>query len=150
MQLSLELQIGVAGQIHKTIWRLRKAGARRVALQFPEGLLMFSCVIADILERQAAPLLLPSCVSLHPLCTLACCVPVSDNEVGLVPAWGSACGSICAPTPARAPADMGEKRGKERVGSERGGERSSLRISMHADVCVCGRVHVCGSLLVPV
>ncbi|KAI8104283.1 hypothetical protein M9434_002843 [Picochlorum sp. BPE23] len=40
-------------EIHKTVWRLRQAKARRVALQFPEGLLMYSCVIADILESFA-------------------------------------------------------------------------------------------------
>ena len=38
-------------QIHKTVARVRQLGARRVALQFPEGLLMYACVIADILER---------------------------------------------------------------------------------------------------
>jgi len=37
-------------EIHKTVWRLRQAGATRVALQFPEGLLLYACVIADILE----------------------------------------------------------------------------------------------------
>jgi 2-(3-amino-3-carboxypropyl)histidine synthase len=37
-------------EIHKTIWRIRQAGATRVALQFPEGLLLYACVIADILE----------------------------------------------------------------------------------------------------
>lgn len=42
-------------EIPKTIWRLRQAKATRVALQFPEGLQMFSCVIADILERFCAP-----------------------------------------------------------------------------------------------
>jgi hypothetical protein len=44
-----------AVQIHKTIWRLKQAAAKRVALQFPEGLLMFSCVIADILETCVPP-----------------------------------------------------------------------------------------------
>ena len=38
-------------ELHKTVWRLRTARARRVALQFPEGLLLYACVIADILER---------------------------------------------------------------------------------------------------
>jgi hypothetical protein len=38
-------------QIHKTVWRIQQLAARRVAVQFPEGLLMYSCVIADILER---------------------------------------------------------------------------------------------------
>ncbi|XP_018603778.2 2-(3-amino-3-carboxypropyl)histidine synthase subunit 1 isoform X1 [Scleropages formosus] len=38
-------------EIYKTVWRARQAKARRVALQFPEGLQMFACVIADIIER---------------------------------------------------------------------------------------------------
>lgn len=38
-------------EIHKTIWRAREAEATCVALQMPEGLLMYACVIADILER---------------------------------------------------------------------------------------------------
>ncbi|KAL5254168.1 hypothetical protein ACHWQZ_G013817 [Mnemiopsis leidyi] len=37
-------------EIHKSIWRVRNAGAKCVALQFPEGLLLYACVIADILE----------------------------------------------------------------------------------------------------
>lgn len=40
-------------EIHKTVWRARQTGAKRVALQFPEGLLMFACTIADIVERFA-------------------------------------------------------------------------------------------------
>ncbi|KIY97597.1 putative Diphthamide biosynthesis protein 1 [Monoraphidium neglectum] len=40
-------------EIHKTVWRLRQAGARRVTLQFPEGLLMYACAIADILQDHA-------------------------------------------------------------------------------------------------
>ncbi|XP_054703587.1 2-(3-amino-3-carboxypropyl)histidine synthase subunit 1 isoform X1 [Grus americana] len=38
-------------EIPKTVWRIRQAQARRVALQMPEGLLMFACTIADIIER---------------------------------------------------------------------------------------------------
>ncbi|CAB4006940.1 diphthamide biosynthesis 1, partial [Paramuricea clavata] len=38
-------------EIHKTIWRLKKVNAKQVALQFPEGLLIFACIIADILEK---------------------------------------------------------------------------------------------------
>ncbi|RPB00980.1 hypothetical protein L873DRAFT_1678329 [Choiromyces venosus 120613-1] len=37
-------------EIHKTIWNIRKHGATRVALQMPEGLLLFACTIADIIE----------------------------------------------------------------------------------------------------
>ena len=40
-------------EVHKTIWRLLQAGAKQVALQFPEGLLMYACVIADIIEQFA-------------------------------------------------------------------------------------------------
>lgn len=38
-------------QVHKTVWRIKQLDAKRVALQFPEGLLMYACIIADILER---------------------------------------------------------------------------------------------------
>uniref|UniRef100_A0A663MKB8 2-(3-amino-3-carboxypropyl)histidine synthase subunit 1 n=1 Tax=Athene cunicularia TaxID=194338 RepID=A0A663MKB8_ATHCN len=38
-------------EIPKTIWRIRQAQAKKVALQMPEGLLMFACTIADIVER---------------------------------------------------------------------------------------------------
>lgn len=37
------------------VWRLRQARAKRVALQFPEGLLLYACVIADILEGWVTP-----------------------------------------------------------------------------------------------
>ncbi|KAK5780269.1 2-(3-amino-3-carboxypropyl)histidine synthase PWA37_000782 [Arxiozyma heterogenica] len=38
-------------EIHKTVWNIRKHGARRVALQMPEGLLIYSLIISDILEQ---------------------------------------------------------------------------------------------------
>ena len=38
-------------EIHKTVWRVKQAGAKCVALQFPEGLLLFACTISDIIER---------------------------------------------------------------------------------------------------
>ncbi|XP_063812191.1 2-(3-amino-3-carboxypropyl)histidine synthase subunit 1 isoform X2 [Pseudophryne corroboree] len=38
-------------EIPKTVWRIQQASSKRVALQMPEGLLMFACTIADILER---------------------------------------------------------------------------------------------------
>lgn len=37
-------------EIPKTIWRIRQKGAKRVALQMPEGLVMFATTIADIIE----------------------------------------------------------------------------------------------------
>ncbi|KAG6389713.1 hypothetical protein SASPL_151186 [Salvia splendens] len=41
-------------EIHKIIWRARSSNATRVALQLPEGLLMYSLVISDILATFAA------------------------------------------------------------------------------------------------
>lgn len=38
-------------EIHKTVWNIRKHGAKRVALQMPEGLLIYALVVADILEQ---------------------------------------------------------------------------------------------------
>uniref|UniRef100_A0A182LUX9 2-(3-amino-3-carboxypropyl)histidine synthase subunit 1 n=1 Tax=Anopheles culicifacies TaxID=139723 RepID=A0A182LUX9_9DIPT len=38
-------------EVHKTIWRVRETKAKRVALQMPEGLLMFSLILSDIIER---------------------------------------------------------------------------------------------------
>ncbi|KAJ3502861.1 hypothetical protein NLJ89_g8697 [Agrocybe chaxingu] len=38
-------------EIHKTIHHVRKSNATMVALQMPEGLQMFACTIADIVER---------------------------------------------------------------------------------------------------
>ncbi|EDR14729.1 uncharacterized protein LACBIDRAFT_243952 [Laccaria bicolor S238N-H82] len=38
-------------EIHKTIHHVRKNNASMVALQMPEGLQMFACTIADIIER---------------------------------------------------------------------------------------------------
>ncbi|XP_012284047.1 2-(3-amino-3-carboxypropyl)histidine synthase subunit 1 [Orussus abietinus] len=38
-------------EIHKTIWRIKEIKAKRVALQMPEGLLMYSTTIADIIEE---------------------------------------------------------------------------------------------------
>lgn len=37
-------------EIHKTIWRIRETKAKRVALQMPEGLLLYATTIADIIE----------------------------------------------------------------------------------------------------
>lgn len=37
-------------EIQKTIWRIKFMNAKKVALQFPEGLLLFSCIITDIIE----------------------------------------------------------------------------------------------------
>uniref|UniRef100_A0A1B0AGU2 2-(3-amino-3-carboxypropyl)histidine synthase subunit 1 n=1 Tax=Glossina pallidipes TaxID=7398 RepID=A0A1B0AGU2_GLOPL len=38
-------------ELHKTIWRIKEMKAKRVALQMPEGLLMYAIVLSDIIER---------------------------------------------------------------------------------------------------
>lgn len=43
-------------EIHKTIHHIRKNNSKMVALQMPEGLQMFACTIADIVERCAGRL----------------------------------------------------------------------------------------------
>jgi len=57
-------------EIHKTIWRLREAKATRVALQFPEGLLLYASIISDILEKFAGV----STIIMGDVTYGACCV----------------------------------------------------------------------------
>ena len=39
-------------EIHKIIWRIKSdASIKRVSLQFPEGLLLYACIISDIIQR---------------------------------------------------------------------------------------------------
>jgi len=38
-------------EILKTVWRIETSKAQHVALQMPEGLLMYSCIVADILIK---------------------------------------------------------------------------------------------------
>ncbi|KAK6645462.1 hypothetical protein RUM43_001739 [Polyplax serrata] len=49
-RLSKALPSNYNFEIPKTIWRIKELGARNVALQMPEGLLMFATTIADIIE----------------------------------------------------------------------------------------------------
>eukprot|EP01125_Pyxidicula_operculata_P014624 TRINITY_DN488_c0_g1_i1.p1 TRINITY_DN488_c0_g1~~TRINITY_DN488_c0_g1_i1.p1 ORF type:complete len:186 (+),score=28.53 TRINITY_DN488_c0_g1_i1:18-575(+) len=49
--IELSLPSNYNFEIHKTVWRIKVANATRVALQFPEGLLAYSCIISDILEK---------------------------------------------------------------------------------------------------
>jgi len=57
-------------EVKKTVWKLRQAGARRVALQFPEGLLLYACPLADLLSRFTGA----SCVVMGDVTYGACCV----------------------------------------------------------------------------
>ncbi|PIN17868.1 Diphthamide biosynthesis protein [Handroanthus impetiginosus] len=58
-------------EIHKIVWRVRSTNATRVALQFPEGLLMYSLVISDILTIFAG---VTHCFVLGDVTYGACCV----------------------------------------------------------------------------
>jgi len=44
-------------EIHKTIYQVRRDGVKTVALQMPEGLMMYGCAIADIVERSVLTLI---------------------------------------------------------------------------------------------
>lgn len=55
----LQLPTNYSFEIHKTIFHIRKNNAQMVALQMPEGLQMFACTIADIIERSVRDILLP-------------------------------------------------------------------------------------------
>jgi 2-(3-amino-3-carboxypropyl)histidine synthase len=58
-------------EIPKTVWRVKQAGAKKVALQFPEGLLMYSLTICDILEEFAG---VEECFVLGDVTYGACCL----------------------------------------------------------------------------
>ncbi|WIA41194.1 hypothetical protein OEZ86_004809 [Tetradesmus obliquus] len=58
-------------EIHKTVWRIQQAGASQVALQFPEGLLMYACAIADILQEFAG---VEHCYVMGDVTYGACCI----------------------------------------------------------------------------
>lgn len=49
--ISTSLPLNYNFEIHKTIWRIHCLKAKRVALQMPEGLLIFAIPIAEILRK---------------------------------------------------------------------------------------------------
>ncbi|XP_077210391.1 diphthamide synthesis DPH2 family protein [Tasmannia lanceolata] len=58
-------------EIHKSVFRIQSSNAKRVALQFPEGLLMYSLIICDIFETFAS---VSECFVLGDVTYGACCV----------------------------------------------------------------------------
>ncbi|XP_057973522.1 uncharacterized protein LOC131161635 [Malania oleifera] len=58
-------------EVHKCLWRILSSGAKRVALQFPEGLLMYSFVLADIFTAFGH---VDQCFVLGDVTYGACCV----------------------------------------------------------------------------
>ncbi|KAK3003463.1 hypothetical protein RJ639_019468 [Escallonia herrerae] len=58
-------------EIQKSVWRVKSTSSKRVALQLPEGLLMYSLTISDILAAFAG---VESCLVLGDVTYGACCV----------------------------------------------------------------------------
>lgn len=58
-------------EVHKCLWRVLSTGAKRVALQLPEGLLMYACVLADIFTAFGR---VDHCFVLGDVTYGACCV----------------------------------------------------------------------------
>ncbi|CAI7847714.1 unnamed protein product [Closterium sp. NIES-54] len=58
-------------EVPKTVWRVRQAKARCVALQLPEGLQMFATTLCDIIERFGGA---EGCVILGDVTYGACCI----------------------------------------------------------------------------
>jgi 2-(3-amino-3-carboxypropyl)histidine synthase len=78
-------------EVEKTIWRVRQSKAKVVALQFPEGLLMFSLALADLVERFGGA---DHCVVLADVTYGACCVDdLSARALGcdLLVHYGHSC-----------------------------------------------------------
>ncbi|AOW07548.1 Diphthamide biosynthesis protein 1 [Yarrowia lipolytica] len=59
-------------EIHKSIWHIRKNNCKKIALQMPEGLLIYACIISDIIEQFCGPDI--STVVMGDVTYGACCV----------------------------------------------------------------------------
>ncbi|BGP12592.1 hypothetical protein JCM10213_001591 [Rhodosporidiobolus nylandii] len=57
-------------EIPKTIQQIKKNGAKRVALQMPEGLAMYGCALVDVVERFSGA----ECVIMGDVTYGACCI----------------------------------------------------------------------------
>ncbi|WJX60134.1 2-(3-amino-3-carboxypropyl)histidine synthase [Trifolium repens] len=58
-------------EVHKSVWRVCSTSAKRVALQFPEGLLMYSLILSDIFTKFAG---VTHCYVLGDVTYGACCI----------------------------------------------------------------------------
>lgn len=77
-------------EVPKTIWRIKQLNARRVALQMPEGLLMFAVTICDIIEEFTDA----ETVVMGDVTYGACCVDdfvAKTLEVDLLVHYGHSC-----------------------------------------------------------
>src|SRR5574343_494488 len=68
-------------EIEKTLWRIEETQAKRIGLQFPEGLQMFACILSDILKSLSN---VEECIVLADIVFGACCVEdLTANELKL-------------------------------------------------------------------
>lgn len=77
-------------ELIKTIWRIIVLDARSVALQMPEGLLIYSCIICDILEQLTGV----ECTILGDVVYGACCVDditAKSLHIDLLIHYGHSC-----------------------------------------------------------
>lgn len=81
-------------EIHKTLWRIRQLKAKRVALQFPEGLLLFACPIAELLRQFGSADGVEDVIVLGDVTYGACCVDdfaASAMNCDLLVHYGHSC-----------------------------------------------------------
>ncbi|XP_034684247.1 2-(3-amino-3-carboxypropyl)histidine synthase subunit 1 [Vitis riparia] len=78
-------------EVHKCVWRILSSRAKRVALQFPEGLLMYSLHLSDIFTSFAGA---DDCLVLGDVTYGACCVDdlsAAALEADLLIHYGHSC-----------------------------------------------------------
>ncbi|KAL5582591.1 hypothetical protein UlMin_015033 [Ulmus minor] len=78
-------------ELHKCVWRVRSSKASRVALQLPEGLLMYSLVLSDIISTFGGA---DQCFVLGDVTYGACCVDdlaASALQADLLIHYGHSC-----------------------------------------------------------
>lgn len=77
-------------EIYKSVWKIRLEKPELTALQFPEGLLMYSCIIADILSKFGQSRI----VIMGDVTYGACCIDDFSAEklgAGLIIHYGHSC-----------------------------------------------------------
>jgi 2-(3-amino-3-carboxypropyl)histidine synthase len=78
-------------EIEKTLWRIQETQAKRIGLQFPEGLQMFACILCDILKSLSE---IEDCIVLADIVFGACCVEdltASELNLDLLIHYGHSC-----------------------------------------------------------
>lgn len=74
-------------EVGKTLKTIRRLGARKVTLQFPDGLLKYSFVIADIVEKYTGA----ECIILNDVVYGGCCIDDEGVDSDLLVHYGHSC-----------------------------------------------------------